>query len=341
MPSADAATALFQTKLQGLVRSIIDDGLELVDAPGGAGGIVASGQRSEGFLLLVADPKTGSQIRAIGQALVWASRFEVEKVHLLAESGCSADLARRARYFVEGEPSIQVWSIEGTELHQPAPADLILPPVLDPGELEFAPLMRAAGTRPVDDFARLVAEVAGLEVARVSTGDHGSYLEVGVGQADRELQLLVHGGLERQEALERAVGLVLDHRRPNAPLHPLNRLARERWLRSEILDRPDLLGLARAEPLPPLRPRATLLGTEPCAAIGFDNAGVKTVVVCSVGIDVDLAAEAADYRERTAPEASLTIVVPARDQHRAIVRTLDRLNQATLMSFPPPWGSPL
>ena len=337
MANTEIKRGLQEAKLKGLVRSILgpdEAGFDLIDAPGAVGGIVAS----RGFCLLVADPKTGSQIRSLGQALIWADRAQVSELNVLAEADDAADLARRAGLL---DPSPIVWEIKGAQLQLAEFAALEPAPELALEELEFSPVMKAAGTRPIDDHGRLVAEVAGLEVARVSSDEEGAYLEVGVGQADRELQMLVHGGLERQEALERAVGMVLEHRRLNAPLHPLNRLARERWLRSEILDQPSLVGLTSVEPLPPLRPRSTLLGTEPSAAIGMDEAGRQIIVVCSVGVDVDLTAEAAEYRQRSAPGAELLLVVPKADQHPAVVRTVKRLHRASFVSFPPPWGTPL
>lgn len=334
MSNDGAKRGLFEAKLKGLVRSISDEVLELVDAPGSAGGIVAS----KGFCLMVDDPKTKSQIHGLGRALIWADRHNVTDLNILAESSSASDLARRAALL---DPQPTVWEIQGILLVPVTPTPLADPPELSTAELEFAPIMYAAGTRPVNDHGRLVAEIAGLEVARVSVDEEGAYLEVGVGQADRELQMLVHGGLDRTEALERAVGMVLEHRRLNAPLHPLNRMARERWLRAEILDSPSLVGLVSAEPLAPLRPRSTLLGTEASAAHGFDAEGNEFVVVCSVGVDVDLAAEAAEYRERTAPTAELLLVVPDKDQHPAVQRTVQRLNRASFVSFPPPWGTPL
>lgn len=284
------------------------------------------------------DTKSLSQIRGLGPAFIWADRNQIDELHLFVEEHHAADLARRALLF---DPSPIVWQIRHTELVLVEPAELVPPPELALADLEFAPTMTEAGTRPVDDHGRLVAEIAGLEVARVSSDNDGSYLEVGVGQADRELQMLVHSGLERVVALERAVGMVLEHRRLNAPLHPLNRLARERWLRWEILKEPSIIGLVSAEPLPPLRPRSTLLGTEPCALVGLNQAGESVLGVCSVGVDVDLAAEAAEYRSRDAPGSEILLVVPEPDQHPAVKRTVERLNRASFVSFPPPWGTPL
>lgn len=340
---------LYQAKLKGLLTSLPDalasvKELTLVDAPGGAGGVLALDDGGvRGFCLLADDPKTGSQIRGLGLALLWADRFDVSELHVLAERADAGDLARRATCF---NGNICVWEIQGVALVPASSNEVSMPPELTLAELEFSPVMVEAGTLPVDDHGRLVGEIDGLEVARVTVDDDGAFLEVGVGQADRELQMLVHGGLERVVALDRAVGLVLEHRRMNAPLHPLNRMARERWLRSEILKDPSLIGLQSAEPLAPLRPRSTLLGTEPCALLGSDAAGEAVLVVCSVGVDVDLAAEAADYRLRLeatghSPGTKLLLVVPEPDQHPAVMRSVERLNRASFASFPTPWGAPL
>jgi hypothetical protein len=115
-------------------------------------------------------------------------------------------------------------------------------------------------------------------------------------------------------------------------------LARERWLRSVILDAPGLVGLTHALPVAPLRPRETLLGMQPVAAVGLDPGGRSVVVVCSVGVDADLAAEAADYRSRVDPAAHLVVVVPDRDRYDFVERMVKRLDDAELVSMPAPWA---
>lgn len=321
--------------------------LDVTDAPGAAGGIVASGRHlgrafylvhgnSSGTSTLVAERDRHQPIRGLGPALMWADRRGVAAVELLADGAVAPDLARRANAV---DARLEVWTIDGTQLIETAAAGPLAVPELPPAAWAFADTITAAGARPVDDHGRLVAEVAGLEVARVSELDDGSFeLEVGVGQADRELQQLVHGAMERSDALVRAIGLVQEHRRPGVPLHPLNRLARERWLRSSILDQPGQLDLVEAEPLAPLRPRSTLLGTVPSAVLARTPNGRATVVVCSVGIDVDLIPEAADYRVRSAPDAELVVVLPATDVHPAIGRQLQRLDNARFATVVPPWG---
>ena len=137
-----------------------------------------------------------------------------------------------------------MWELRGTDLHaaEPKPISSIAPAV-DP---EVAGLLVDAGLDVVAEFGHFAGELRGLEVARV-TGDH---LEVGVGEADRELTALVHGELPPEAALRRVASIVDETRRPGAPRHPLNQLVPERWLRWTMRQGPGRVGLDRLEPAP-------------------------------------------------------------------------------------------
>jgi hypothetical protein len=161
----------------------------------------------------------------------------------------------------------------------------------------------------VAEHGYVAGELRGLEVARV-TGDR---LEVGVGEADRELTAMLHGDLAPEDALRRVVTIVQEHRRPGAPPHPLNQLVPERWLRWT---------LPNVTPAPAPRPRVGL--RERDIACGT-RAG--EVVVCSVGVDLDLVPAAAEARQAIAPNAPLVLVVPERDDHPVTRALAARLRQ--------------
>ncbi len=335
--------SLFEAKLRGLVRGHLDVEIEIIESPGSAGGFVASA----GFLLTDDggnEGRTGSlglAERTLGPALLWAEKQGFTSLNILADPEIAGHLARRARSFVAG-PEIAVFSIVGTALVRAEPSPILEVPELTATEWSFAGLIAEGGARAVDDHGRIVAEFAGLEVARVILDRQSDrpaipLLEVGVGQADRELHQLVHRDLDPDAGLRRAIAAVAPHRRPGAAPHPLNRLARERWIRSTILDDPSVIGLVAAEAVAPLRPRNTLLGTQPVAAVGRRADGSTVVVVCSVGVEVDLAAEAADYRAREAPDAELIVVIPPRDRYPVVERLVGRLANATLVGLAPPW----
>ncbi len=305
-----------------------------------------------------------SSVRGLGPALRWAMSNGVATLDLIAEAAVAGDLARRAGHLTPGGdlPAVTVWSAEGPDVAPAEPAPLDQPPPLPPAHRRFASVVAESGARPVDDHGILVAEVAGLEVARVVDGDDlrptgriagveaadrtvggdardgrpaaGPQLAVGVGQADRELQDYLHGHLDDDTNLRRAIAAVVRHRNPGSSAHPLSRLSRQRWLRSVLLDDPSLVGLDELEPIPPLRPPATLLSQEPVAA-----RGPGAIVVCSVGVDLDLLPEAADYRHRDDPEAELIVVVPERDRRLVAGRLAAGVPRLDLRSIDAPWDA--
>lgn len=270
-----------------------------------------------------------------GPALIWALRSDVDHLHVVAEPDHAGALARRLSD-VEAI-RVEVMAIDGVELVPATPEPVASPPVLGAAMWDLAPILSEAGARPVDDHGRIVAEVAGLEVARIDQPDvDGARIDVGVGEADRELHSLVHTQMDSGTAVRRAVAMVTAERQRGS-LHPLARMARERWLRSVLLDDPSKLGLASLTAVAPLVARSTVLGNVPSAALGARPDGTTVVVVCSSGIDLDVVPEAADYRRREAPDADLVIVVPARDRHAITESLIGITPSCELVSIDPPW----
>jgi len=114
-------------------------------------------------------------------------------------------------------------------------------------------------------------------------------------------------------------------------------MARERWIRSMLIDDASSIGLESLTAIPPLVARSTVLGNVPSAAMGARPDGTPVVVVCSSGIDLDVVPEAVDYRQRELPEAELWIVVPKRDRH-AITESLVAITRdCELLTVDPPW----
>lgn len=262
--------------------------------PGGA----ACSAQLTGWVLVEADP-----LRSLGKAMAWARQQGLDELHVLTEDSAGV-LARQAALF--SDPPT-VWWLNATELHRTEPEPL-LPhgPAPDPGG--FGPLLEGAGLEVVPEHDHVGGELRGLEVARVSDGR----LEVGVGAADRELTAMLHGDLAPVDALERVVAIVQEHRRPGARSHPLSQLVPERWLRWTLRNDPARIGVDHLEPAPGPRPRLGLRERDIGCAIATD-----TVVVCSVGVALDLVPSAAEARLALAPEARLLLAVPERDDHPA------------------------
>jgi hypothetical protein len=349
-----ANPALGKAALKHWVRTITEQSVELTDDDfdQAAVGAIAGG---------VAYCQTAEE-RGLGGVLRWALANGAQSLTVIADAEVSGTIARRADLI---DFDITVWASTGPDVVPATKTAQRIPPELPAEYRRFGALIAEAGARPIDDHGMLVAEVAGLEVARVvdmadaanmanaghivdagevvdvgvSDVNSGPTLAVGVGQADRELQDYIHGHLDDDANLRRAIAAVVQHRNPGSGVHPLARVARQRWLRSLLLDDPSLLGLQRLEPLIPLRPRHTVLGDEPSAAAGATNGGaeVDVVVVCSVGVDLDLLPEAADYRDRDHPGAELIVVVPERDRQLSAGPLAALIPNLRLESIPEPW----
>jgi hypothetical protein len=254
----------------------------------------------------------------LGAAIAWAVRAGATRLHVVSESG-SGVLARRAGQFTM---PITVWHADQRDLW-PAVAEPLVPPAPVPEHHRpFAEQMIAGGAEVAEEHGVLAGEVRGLEVCRVVddayTGD--TRLEVGVGVHDREAFAMLHGDAPETESLARIVAAVAPHRRLDADPHPLNRLARERLLRADILDAPGRVEAQQLHTVAPPVPRRNLKDPVPCVAAGHDRHGRPLVVVCSTGVDLDLIPFAADARlavDTALPalgSSRLIIVTPRRDR---------------------------
>jgi len=272
--------------------------------PGGAA-LVRAG---EAWVLAEDHPE-----RSLGPALAWARQQGTERVRLVAPSATGV-LARRAAMFAGPEPEV---------LH--AEERILLPALVSPHDPEaavpesheaFVPLIEAVGATVSREHGVLVGEIAGLEVCRAVTDPATGVdrLEVGVGAHDREAFLLMHGEIPTEAALQRVVDAVRPHRLAGADPHPLNRLASERLLRAGLVTAPGLVGAVTLRTASPPVPRTNVKDAVPCVAVGEDPDGAPIVVVCSVGIDLDLVPFAADARSYLGlPGARLVLAVPRRD----------------------------
>ncbi len=257
----------------------------------------------------------GPAARSLGAALAWTVRHDATSLHIVAEHDTGL-LARRARRF--GFP-ITVWYPQDRMLLPVIPEPLAESPAPVPEHLDLVSVIESAGATATVEHGVVVGEVRGLEVCRVvdqptvghfaELGDidiappppvpahDGVLLEVGVGANDREAFRLLHGDIPTVEALAAVVDAVLAHRSSDAPQHPLNRLGQERYLRWRLEQDPALVGMATVSPAEPPQPRANLKDPIPCVARAVGVDGHEAMVVCSVGVDVDLAGFVADVQE--------------------------------------------
>jgi hypothetical protein len=280
----------------------------------------------------------GDAHRALGPALAWSMRNGANSLDLVVDADGGL-LARRAAHF---DTPIRVWLSADRSLFPalPEPLDASSPPTSE--HLDFRRLIDLGGAEFAVEHGVVSGEVRGLEVCRVveqptvgspvEAGDaatidavtfdagtidgptsrpDGVQLEVGVGAADREAFQLVHGDIPTVDALARVARSVAAHRSEDAPQHPLNRLARERFLRWRAIADPSLVGLAILHAAEPPVPRRNLKDAVPCVAAGTDADGRPVTVVFSSGVDLDLVPYVADVAETT--DDDLLIALPRRD----------------------------
>ncbi len=216
-----------------------------------------------------------------------------------------------------------MWRAEQRQLIPAAAEPLVPPPPAAPAHLALVPTIEAGGAVPVVEHGVVTGEVRGLEVCRVVDDPVTGHvrLEVGVGAHDREAFALIHGDVPTVDALAEVVRAVTRNRGAESD-HPLNRLAPERLLRWRLEQAPESIGLASLAPSEPPVPRPGVKERTPCTARGRRSDGSAVLVVCSVGVDLDVIPYAADARrsEEDRPgvgggrEATETlVVVPPRD----------------------------
>ncbi len=294
---------LFQAKLSSLVRAQWGDVVERAvhaSLPGGA-------TMFAGDVLWVLAEEAPA--RFLGGALVLAARRRAGELHLLAGES-TGTLARRAELF---RLPTTIWRIDGTSLRRVESEALPAEPPLPAAAERFRPLIEQAGAEPVVEGGVLRAEVRGLEVARVEVDETGAYLAVGVGKHDREAKRVVHGHQQGLNELVEAVRFVAERRVPGGEGSPAYHLAGERWLRWLVVRRPELVGAARLAPVPSPVRRDDLRQPAPAPASGIDPAGAPLLVVCSVGVDMDLVPAAADTWLADARRPPIVLCVPEGD----------------------------
>ena len=306
---AQQRDALYATKLSALV------GAPAEPVRGGAGAVAG------GTAWFLAEDLG---VRALGPAFAWAEQHGAERLEVIVPAAAAGVVARRAALF--REPPL-VWVAEGREL---VPAVASLPPVPQPIAPEIADLIDLildAGADPVVEHGVLTGEVGGLEVLRAAVDPHTGEprLEVGLGNHDRDANQLVFGNVPPVEAIVNVIESVRAHREVGAPPHALNRIATSRLLRHRLIAEPGLVGAVELIGAAPPVPADDRNAPGPAVATGRNDDGDVLVVVCSVGIDLDLVPFAADARLAIDGDARLVLALPVRDVHPVTQRMVDRL----------------
>ncbi len=309
-PQLDDATTrrgrLLDAQLRGLIAEHLGAPVDASSSPLPIGAGLTGAAGTDAWVLVDAEGAT-RPARALGPALAWARRQQAARLDLIAAADGGL-LARRAGRFAW---PIDVWFPQGRDLLPVVDEPLPAPSTARP-DAAFDDEIVAAGADLVVEHGIVTGEVHGLEVCRVVDGADGTArLEVGVGAQDRDAFGLLHGDQPPADALAQVVATVAAHRVPDAPQHPLNRVARERLLRWRLIENPATVGLRELTAAEPPVARGGLKEAEPCVALGRDRDGNGVSVVVSSGVDLDLAPFVADVQ--LAHDQPVLVVLPARD----------------------------
>lgn len=332
-PDDERRSRLLTVKARALVAEHLGEGsdaLEVAPLPGGA-----QVRAGSALWVLLQD------VRALGAAFALADRAGATSLHVMADAPTPGSpdvvgvLARRAAQFVDGPT---VWSIDGRTLSPALPAPRPVPVEPSAAARALVGLLVDAGVDVTVEHGEIRGEVRGLEIARIVETSEGARVEVGVGRHDREAFTMVHGDLPTDAALRSVIASVEAVRRADAEAHPLRRLAAEGWLRSQVLERPELVGAVELRAAEPPLARDSVKDVAASIAHGIDADGAPVVVACSVGIDLDLVPSAADARALLDPTARLVMLVPERDAHPLTERLAARLREpATVVTVAGDW----
>lgn len=325
---------LQRAKLSALVRDHLDVGGEPFELGSttalSAGDVMA-------VLVPTADPA------ALAGALLGARRRDADTVVLYVDEGAD-DVARWAGYFaLPGGIQVRAVAGAGSVAADPSPVPPAEPSPDDADDV--AADLRDAGVELVVEHGVLRGEVWGLEVARAVRwptdrgGDGRLHLEAGVGRFDRDAVAAARPDDPPAVSLRRAVDMVREHRYPGAPVHPLQLLARERWLRAQLVQDPSLVGATELHAVATTIEAPGLKDAHPAAASGVAEDGSPMLVLASTGVDLALVPLAADTRAQLDPAAELVLAVPPADRHPGTVALATMLRRpATVVAVEPGWG---
>ncbi|NCG41190.1 MAG: hypothetical protein GWP30_09415 [Actinobacteria bacterium] len=312
----DRRRQLHALKLKSLAETYL--GISLSDLNGTEDGAIGIKRHDNCVTAVILAEERCS--RAVGVAMAAATQAKADVIHIFAKEEASS-LASAAELF---RTSSTVWELNDRVATIAVASDPTSKESTDV-DPELIAVLEAADLDVVYEHGIVAGEIRGLEVARIESDGEEQRIAVGVGAHDREAFALLHGGMPSGEALLRVTETVRFHRRAGAEPHPLNRLNAERWLRSQLIGSPQKIGATVLSSASPPTARRSLKETIPAVAYGRMAEGNQVVVVCTIGIDLNLIAFGAQARMYTDPEAQLIFVVPERDAHPLLKAMVEKL----------------
>ncbi|MEC7924091.1 MAG: hypothetical protein VYB80_02630 [Actinomycetota bacterium] len=236
---------------------------------------------------------------------------------------------------------IRIWIVEGKELIEHPEIPAYHPKTAPKKARSLSTTLEKLDCLVIEEHGALRAEVHGVEVARIVQTDKGAYeINVGVGEYDQNAHSTLTRDADTGKNLRQVISTVKQFRHKKASPHPLNRILRSRWLMSEAISNPALLGMEKLSYVESLSSTYDSLRNQPCSALGRRGETV-TLVLSTTGIDLSLVPHAGGQINRHNPDA-LIFLMPEQDKHPAIFRQAQHLLlEPTFTMIDEPWPESL
>tara|TARA_B100001996_G_scaffold377964_1_gene361386 strand:- start:330 stop:1328 length:999 start_codon:yes stop_codon:yes gene_type:complete len=232
---------------------------------------------------------------------------------------------------------ISLWLVEGKKLVEHPETPTYRKKTAPEGARELVKKLTSLECCILEEHGTFRAEFRGVEVARITEEENGHFkINVGIGDYDQNAHNLLFHQENLDDRIKEVISMIKKLRHKESPPHPLNRILRSRWLMSEVISNPELIGMEELNFVESLLPEYDALRNEPCAAIGVrDNAVI--LVLSATGVDLDLVPHSGGQLGRHNPD-ELLLLMPEQDQHPVILRQSRHLRTApSFRSIPTPW----
>ena len=198
-------------------------------------------------------------------------------------------------------------------------------------------LLEHNNCRIVFEHGKVKAEVRGLEVAEVVLDQNGeNQIQVGVGIYDQEAHKIINSNEAIETTLLRAIEDILKFRHKESRPHPLNRVARSKWLIHEFINSYKHFGFNEIQYVASPNLPMNISHGLPASAIGKRDSK-EIIVTAFAGADLEAVPTAAQLLEAYSAD-EIWLIHTAIDTYPAIQRQATHLRvPVSFIEVEAPW----
>ena len=230
-----------------------------------------------------------------------------------------------------------LWTVDKDSLSQHSPISPLQISTKVSVSNEILEILERTHCDVLTEHGIVKAYVKGLEVAQVLEDENKvGHLQVGVGIYDQEAHKLIDPTTQVEMKLQKIIDEILKYRNKNSIPHPLNRVARAKWLIYELAQAHEDYGLENFQVIP--SPIGSKKISENFPAFATARAGAKFILSVSyVGADLNAVPAAAQLLSATSAD-EIWFFHPPMDNHKAIQRQAEHLQvPAKFIPINEPW----